>query len=80
MDKDALAKELIEARYAVLDRMVEAGWIQQMARTDSDASVLLTDKGRVLHEEILKLFNLGAPMNNAELIAFCRLIRSLEEQ
>ena len=76
---EEMRKQLIEAKFNVLDRMVAAGWLRQVARTKGDASCQPTKEGQVIIRALRKLFVHGdREMNSIEMSAFCSIIRNFE--
>ena len=59
-----------KARIAVLDRMVEAGWLSQVARRNDEVASVPTDKGLVIIKELFSLWTKPVPMTADELGAF----------
>jgi hypothetical protein len=72
-------QELTEAKFAVLDRMIEAGWATEVARTGDAASASFTPRGREIITEIQRLFLTGGEMDGAEIVAFCKIVRELQD-
>lgn len=76
---EELRRRLQAAKFEMMDRMVEAGWAKQNARSGSIGLIASTHEGADLLHELMRFAKLGSEMENAHRIAFWQLIEEMEE-
>ena len=78
-DKNKAQEELIEAKFSVLRRMEDIGWIHGFKRDGFDVEFHPTERGREIMREVERLFFHGSKApNTTEMTAFCCIIKLVE--
>lgn len=78
MMPEELPGEWVEARRAVLDRMVECGWIEAYEVVAGNSSLTMTPLGRQMFGECFKLFHTAGRLNSTEFACFFQIVCLVE--